>query len=132
MTKATKGKQISCTMPDRVGLLADVAAALAAAKVNINAICGYGMEGSAVFMVLADSPAKARKVLTKLGAQAKEEAVIVVEMQNKVGEMQKVGKKIADAGVNISYMYGTTAGGKSATCVLSTSDDKKALKALSK
>jgi hypothetical protein len=45
--------------------------------------------------------------------------------------LQKVAKKIADAGVDIEYMYATTGGGK-ATCVFKTADDQKAIKIIRK
>ena len=132
MAKAKKVKQLSFMMPDRAGLLSEVATNLAGAKVNISNICAYGMQGEANFMLTADSNAKAKKALAPLGVEIKEYDVFVVEMQNKPGELQKVAKKIADAGINIIYMYGTTVSGRSATCVFTTSDDAKAVKLINK
>ena len=83
--------------------------ALANKKINISAICAYGMQGEATFMLVADSNAKAKKVLAPLGmTDLKEEDVISVEMPNKAGELQKVAGRLGDAGINIFYMYGTT------------------------
>jgi hypothetical protein len=132
MAKAKRVKQLSFMMPDRARLLSEVTAALAGAKVNISNICAYGMQGEANFMLTADSNAKAKKALAPLGVEIKEYDVFVVEMPNKPGELQKVAKKIADAGINVIYMYGTTVSGKSATCVFTTSDDTKALKLINK
>ena len=50
MATARKLKQISFGMPDKPGLLAQVTSALTDAKVNINSICAYGMEGKAFSM----------------------------------------------------------------------------------
>ncbi len=132
MAKAKKVKQLSFGMQDKAGLLAEVTGVLAAAKVNIGSLCAYGMEGKAFFMFITDSNAKAKKALAKMNVSVKEEDVFVVEMSNKVGEMQKVAQKIADANVNINYVYGTSGAGKSGTCVFSSSDDKKALKAINR
>jgi hypothetical protein len=133
MAKAKKVKQLSFMMPDRAGLLSEVTTALANAKVNISAICAYGMQNEATFMLTADSMAKAKKALMKLGvAGLKEEDVFTVEMSNKPGELQKVAKKLADAGINILYMYGTTTTGRSATGVFATSDDAQAIKLINK
>jgi hypothetical protein len=132
MAKAKRVKQLSFMMPNRPGLLSEVSAAVSAAKVNINALCAYEMGDQAHFMLTTDGNAKAKKALAKLGIQAKEDDVVSVEMPNKIGESQKVGKKIADAGINIVYIYGTTATGKSATCVFLTSDNAKAVKAINK
>ena len=132
MAKGKRVKQLGFGMPDRPGLLSDVTTALAAEKVNIGSICAYGMEGKAFFMLITDGNAKAKKALAKLGAKVEEEDVFAVEMANRAGELQKIAKKIADAGININYIYGTTATGKTATCIFSSSDNKKALKVLSK
>jgi hypothetical protein len=133
MTKAKKVKQLSFMMPDRAGLLSEVTTALAGAKVNIKAVCAYGMQNEATFMLTSDSNAKAKKALAPLGVvELKEEDVFAVEMTNKPGELQKVAKKIADAGINIIYMYGTTNAGRSATCVFATSDDGQAIKLINK
>lgn len=132
MAKAKRVKQLSFMMPDRVGLLSEVTTNLAGAKVNISNICAYGMQGEANFMLTADSNAKAKKALAPLGVEIKEYDVLVVEMQNKPGELQKVAKKFVDAGINIIYLYGTTVSSRSATCVFATSDDAKAVRLINK
>ena len=132
MAKARKVKEIGLTMANKVGLLLEVTAAVAKAKVNITAICAYAMENSAYFMLTSDGHAKAKKVLASLGAQVEEKDVVEVEMPNKPGELEKVAKRIADAGIDIEYMYGTARVGKTATCVFKTADDKKAIKVINK
>jgi len=132
MAKAKKSKQLSFSMPDKVGLLSEISTAIAKAKVNIVGGCAYGMEGKAYFMMITDSNAKAKKTLAPLGVEFTEDDVISVEMPNKVGELQKVAKKIADAGINIHFMYGTAGAGKSSICVFKTADDKKAIKVINK
>jgi hypothetical protein len=132
MAKAKKAKQLSLTMPNKVGLLSEVSAVIAGAKVNINAICAYEMEDKAYFMLITENNAKAKKVLSPLGAEIEEEDVISVDLPNKVGELQKVAKKIADAGIDINYLYGTVGTGKSSICVFKTADDSKAIKVINK
>ncbi len=127
MAKAKKLKQLSFTMPNRAGLLSEVTTAVSGAKVTINSICAYEMENNAYFMLTVDSNAKAKKALAKLGIESKEEDVVAVEMPNRVGELEKVAKKIADAGININYIYGTTGTGKSSICVFKTSDNTKTI-----
>jgi hypothetical protein len=132
MAKAKKVKQLSFMMRDRAGLLAEITTALAGAKVNISNICAYGMQGEANFMLTTDSNAKAKKALSPLGVEFKEYEVFAAEMPNKPGELQKVAKKLADAGINIIYMYGTTGTGRAAMCIFTTSDDAKAIKLINK
>ena len=132
MAKAKKSKQLSFSMRNKVGLLSEVTAAIAKAKANITAICAYAMENTAYFMLTTDGHAKAKKALGFLGAQVEEKDVIEVEMPNKPGELEKVAKRIADAGIDIQYMYGTARLGKTATCVFKTADDQKAIKVINK
>jgi hypothetical protein len=132
MTKAKKLKHLQFMMADKAGQLAEVTTVLANAKVNVSAICAYGMQGEATFMFAADSPAKAKKALAPLGVEIKEYDVVSAEMSNKPGELQKIAKKFGDAGINIMYMYGTTVPGRSATCIFATSDDAAAIKLINK
>jgi hypothetical protein len=132
MAKAKKAKQLSFVMPNKVGLLAAISAAVADANVNITAICAYGMGKKAYVMLLTENNTKAKKALGSLKVKVEEEDVISVEMPHKVGELQKVAKRIADAGIDIIYMYGTAGAGKFSTCVLKTENDNKAIKAVNK
>jgi hypothetical protein len=129
MTKAKKLKQLSFVLPDKIGLLSEVAAFITAAKINIEAICAYGMGNDGYFMIITDNNAKAKKVLSHMGAEVNSEDVIAVEVPNKVGQLQQAARKISDAGVDISYVYGSPVKQKM-TLIFKTSNDKKALKAL--
>ena len=129
MTKATKQKQLSFTLPDKIGLLSEVTAFITAAKINIEAICAYGMGEEGRFMIITDNNAKAKKVLSQMGAEVKSEDVIAVEVPNKIGQLQQTARKISDAGIDIAYVYGSPVKNKM-TLIFKTADDKKALKAL--
>jgi len=131
MTKATKLKQLSFTLPDRIGLLSEVTAFITAAKINIEAICAYGMGDEGHFMIITDNNAKAKKVVSNMGAEVKTEDVISVEVPNKIGQLQQTARKISDAGIDIFFVYGSPVKQKM-TLIFKTADDKKALKALAK
>jgi hypothetical protein len=132
MAKAKRSKQLSFALSNRVGLLSQVSTAIADAKVNMYAICAYGMGKQAYFMVVTDKNAQAKKALSKLKKNIAEEDVIAVEMPNRAGALQKVAEKISHAGIDIIYMYGTAGTGKSSMCVFKTVDDKKAIKVINK
>jgi len=132
MAKASKVKQLFFSLPNNVGLLMEITEALAKAKINVEAICAYAWEElNASFMVVTDNNTKAKKVLSRMGAKVELEDVIALEVPNKVGELHKATKKIAFAGIDIYYLYGSPAKGKM-TLILKTENDKKALKALAK
>lgn len=132
MAKATKMKLLSFSMTDRPGLLFEVTTHLARVKVNMTAICAYAIGRTAYFDMTTESNAKAKKALAGLGAKIEEEDVIAVEMPNKTGELHKVAKILSEAGINITYMYGTAISGRTSTCLFSTSDNGKALRMINK
>jgi hypothetical protein len=131
MVKAMKAKQISFSLPSKIGLLSEVSALITAAKINIEAICAYEMNDQGFFMLMTDNPTKAKKIVSHMGAEVIVDDVIAVAMPNKVGELQRVAKKISDAGVDISYIYGSPVKGKM-TIILKSENDKKVLKVLNK
>lgn len=131
MAKALKAKQLSITLPDKAGLLAEITAELAKKKVNIEAMCAYGMEDKGTFLMLTDSNAKAKKALSVFkDGKVEDEDVIVLEMPNRPGELGKVADKVAAAGVSIWYIYCNTASKTKSVCVMKTENDRKAIKAI--
>jgi hypothetical protein len=131
MEKAKKINQLTFSLPNRIGLLSELASFLTAAKINIEAIGAYGVGEEGRFMIVTDNNGKAKKLISHMGAEVKTEDVIAVEVPNRVGQLQQVAKKISDAGLDISYVYGSPVKGKM-TLILKTADDKKALTALNK
>lgn len=129
MAKAQKVKQLSFSLPNKIGLLAEVTGALAKAGVNIEAICAYE-RGYGFFMMVTDSPAKAKKVITKMEGMVHLEEVIAVDMPNRVGQLEKVTSAVARAGIDIHFVYGSPGDGKKGIMVLKTSNDRKVLKIL--
>jgi hypothetical protein len=132
MAKATKAKQLTFYKANKVGLLAEISAVLAVADVNITGLCAYQMNKRAYFMMITDNNPKAKRALKKIKTTAKEEPVILVEMPNKVGEIEKVSAMMSEAGIDIKYMYGTAGSKRSTFCVVKTDKDAKAIKVINK
>ncbi len=131
MAKAAKVKQLIFSLSNRVGLLADVTSALASAKINIEAICAYE-RGYGYFMMVTDNNAKAKKVLLKMGADVHVEEVIMVEVPNRAGQLEKISRIVADADIDIHFVYTSVGKGKTANLILKTANDRKSLKLLKK
>ncbi len=129
MAKAVKAKQLIFSLPNKIGLLSEVATAIAAANVNIEAVCAYE-RGYGYFMMVTDNNAKAKRVLSKMGAEVHVEDVLFFEVPNNVGQLEKVAKKIADAGIDIHFVYGSPGKGKTASLVLKTANDRKTAKVI--
>jgi hypothetical protein len=123
MATARLVDELVATAPTRVGLLADVTNALAAAGVDIRAIMGWEMEGAASFTVVADDTARATEALRDAGFEVTTEKVVAVEMPDRPGALDEAASRIAEAGINIDWMYATTSGGGTATVLFKTGDD---------
>ncbi len=131
MAKAKKAGVIVAALPDRVGLLAEIAGALSKAAVNIEAICAYRAGENAEFLLMVDNIGKARKVLEETDAEIREEEVTTVDLPHRPGELAAAAKKLADDGINIEYSWCVALSGPTATWILKTDNPSKALTALS-
>jgi len=133
MAKATKVQQLSFEMPNRVGLVHEISAALSAAKINILSLLGIETgDDMAVFLLITSDNASAKKLLKKMGTSATAMDVLTIELPHKPGEFTKVSGIIAQAGIDILTVYGTAASARNSMLVLKTSDDRKVLKLLNK
>ncbi len=126
---AKRVKEITIITPDKAGMLYEVVSAVARAGVNIMALAGLGVGGGkAKFMLVTGNNAKAIKALKAKKFKVKENAVAAVSLANKVGAASRIGQKLAKAGVDLDYCYGSTSGKGKALLVFSTKDMTKALK----
>ncbi len=130
MAKASKGKEIVLVSSNKVGTLAKVSGVIAGAGGDIKAILGRGEKEKAYFHIVVDRHIKSVNALKKADFKVTNEDVILVEMANKLGEMQKVAEKIADAGIDILYNYGSAGSGRTSFCIFKTDNDKKAIKVI--
>jgi len=108
MTKCSKGKELIVTTEDKLGMLAEITSVITGQGVNISAICAYGMEGKAIFMMLTSDNQKAKIQAELKGWKAEESDVAVVELPDKVGAAKEIADKLKAKNVNLKYIYGTT------------------------
>ena len=126
-----QGRELYFETLDKKGILADVAAAFSKAKVNIEAMCAYGQGGKGYFMMITSDNLKAINALRTLDYKPKENDVLILTLKNETGVAEKIGKKLAEANINIRYSYGSAAkDGKSFILVMSTNKNEEALEAL--
>ncbi|MDD5337650.1 MAG: ACT domain-containing protein [Candidatus ainarchaeum sp.] len=99
-------KEITIRAVNKVGALADVAELLGGLGVNIEAISAYSAENEAIFRILTNDSKTAMKHLMKLpGLRLSEADIIVLEMQNRPGELGKITRKLSNKGVNLESVY---------------------------
>lgn len=121
---------LTVTLEDRPGTLADLGEALGNAGINIEGISGIGVEGRGIIHVLVDDAAKARQALEAAGIKVEGEAdALVADMTSDAdtpGTLGRAARAVANAGVNIQAMYIATRN----RGVLVTTDNAKARQAL--
>lgn len=115
---------LSVSLPDQPGGLAKAAKALGAAGVNIEGLAGLGGGGTGHIHLLVEDAAAARTALEGMGVtvEGAREAV-VVDVQDRPGELGELAGKIADAGVNLAACYAATR-----SRIVFSSDDVGALR----
>ena len=101
-------RDIKVRLENKPGTLADLGEALGKGSVNIEGLCGP-CESEGIARILVDDVASARSALEKAKIEVIEESdVLVLEVEDKPGELGRVFRRIADAGVNIDFFYAAT------------------------
>ena len=114
-----KVKQLTVSLENQPGKLAQMAQVLADAKVNIVALLVGSSTGP---QVVVDDIRKAKKALDKAGMSYTEGSLEQFELNNKPGALAEVAGKLAKKGLNIDSAYATMPkGAKKAVIVLATS-----------
>ena len=119
--KSTRKKQLSVFLENRVGALADLCRLISARSINLLAICAIDTVEEAVLRIVAEDGTAARDALTQAGFQVLETEVLLVELENTPGATGRLAATLAEAGVNIDYLYASVPpSSKSANLVLRT------------
>jgi len=122
-------KQFTVSLENKPGQLARLCKALARAKVNILAVSVADNADSGDVRFVCDRAGAARQALKKAKINAWMRDVLVLSLPNEPGALAGVSAKLAAAGINIDYVYGSTAG-EAGEIVLAVSDTAKAASVL--
>jgi hypothetical protein len=101
-------KDLTITLADRPGMLAELGEATGGAGINLQGMCAITGAGRAEVHLLVGDAAAAREALGSAGIEvAGERDALVVEVEDRPGTLGDVARGIADAGVNIGLAYAT-------------------------
>lgn len=118
--------ELTIVAKDRVGLLADISDALAKDGINIEFVSVEATSSTAiVHLKVANSPA-AKKSLTAAGFRVVDKHNLLLRLKDRPGELAKVSRKLADAGINIKNVYILDAARNEKIMAMDTSDNAKA------
>ncbi len=123
-------KDLTISLEDRPGALADLGEAIGEAGVNIEGMCAITHEGRGIIHLLVEDPAAARSALEPRGIKVEGETdVIIVDLTPNIdtpGSVGRMARAVANEGVNVNLTYLATRN----RGVIATSDNEKARRAL--
>jgi hypothetical protein len=100
-----RAEQIAVFLENKTGRLAEVAAILAEADVNIRALAVADTSDFGVLRLIVSDNAKAVAVLKNRGFTVIKTDVVAVEVEDKPGGLHRILDILQKAEINVEYMY---------------------------
>jgi hypothetical protein len=98
-------KQLSIYAENRKGMMQDITAILAQKQINIlGSVTNEGAEYGIVRMVVSD-PEAAKEALRAQGYLCRLIDVIGVEVEDEVGNLNRLLTALSDSNINVNYIY---------------------------
>ena len=100
-------RDLTIRLENRPGALAEMGEALESAGVSIEGGGGFIFDGRGIAHFLFDDTVVARKALEEKGIEVLEDREVLVQRlnQNQPGQLGKISRMMAEAGVNIEVIY---------------------------
>jgi len=98
-------KQITVLTENKVGALADICTELANVGVNIKSITAQGQGDYGIIRLVTEDETTTKKVLEKQGFKHSVSDIIIINLNDRPGEMAKVARKLSNSGVDIECLY---------------------------
>lgn len=93
------------------GTIADLGEVAGRAGVNLDGGCGFECGGEGVMHVLVEDASATRRAFEAGGMEVRaEREVLLLKVDDRPGELGRVMRRIADAGVNVDLIYLSTDG----------------------
>lgn len=113
-------------LANRPGSLARITEILAEEGINIEALAGWGLDGEGVVRLIVSDADRARTVLRDADLNFEERRILETSLSNKPGELAKVCRQLANAGVNIDALYILRSGPNGVELAFSVDDPDEA------
>ncbi|MGH7258944.1 MAG: hypothetical protein ACREIM_11235 [Nitrospiraceae bacterium] len=120
--------QLVISEQSKPGVLAQVAAVLGGAGVNIKAFSAPEVTGKGKLRIIVADVDNARTALRRAKIKFREETALILSLENKPGALKQVADSLTKARINVKCGYCTPSReGKRAIVVLTVSNTSKAL-----
>ena len=125
-------KQFSVFLPNKPGALSRLAKLFADAGVNLLGIASEVRDDSGMVRIAVGQDKDVSAVLSKAGFASVESKLLSVVVADKPGELLRVSVALAEGGVNITTVYGTSLDGQSCRILFAAENTEKALEVLAR
>lgn len=98
-------KEFKVFVKDKPGELARVTEALAEHAVNIRAIASEGGHESSFLRIVTNDVTTTEKAFKLAGIKYEANDLLTVELMDRPGELAKIARRLARAGVNVESIY---------------------------
>ncbi len=122
-------KQLSVFLENESGRLTELTKILHENNINISALSIAETEQYGLMRMIVDNPDKAITALKQEGFSVHTTEVICIVTPDIPGSLNAALTYLSEAGINVSYMYGYSSGGK-APIIMKVSDPAKAVEIL--
>ena len=100
-------RQISVALANQPGQLAAISKLLSTQAINIEALSLIDSLEQGVVRLITSDPEACKKVLQSSGFYVIEGDVLVLDLFDRLGKLAEISAALADAKVNIDYVYGS-------------------------
>ncbi|MEG2418522.1 MAG: ACT domain-containing protein [Eubacterium sp.] len=125
-------KQISVFIENKKGHLATITGVVSGGGVNIRAISVFDSSEFGILRMVVDDPYQAVDLLKEAGHVTRVVDVLAVEPEDKLGAMHEIFRILADADINVEYVYSFVMRGQGEMpqVIMKTSDLERAASVL--
>jgi hypothetical protein len=107
MMKARIGKEITLTLHNEIGVLADLSRLIAQKGINIIAASAWVEHDNGVVHLVTDDNLRAVETLRAKSYQPREADVVLIELPHKPGILRHLTEKLATDSLDIHHLYAT-------------------------
>jgi len=123
-------KQVSVFLENAAGRLFSALKVLKAENINIISLSLADSSDYGMLRMVVDDSDKAKEALKAAGMSAHLTDVCAIKLPHTVGSLQDVLLKVADAGINIEYMYALSTKDENACIVIKPTDSAECMDTL--